>query len=204
MHCRFFKIIILLGFSLLFTTRTVCAQALLDSTGLEEAFTYFDLAEALKNPEQVVKLELRKKKYKEFPKEIFQFKNLQYLDIGKNQIKELPDSICVFRNLQHLNVSRNKLTVLPKEIGKLGNLIYLCANNNELISLPPQIGNLSKLQVIDVWSNEFSDYPETLSELKNLKTFDVRATMITPENIALLQRLMPQAYVHYDLPCNCK
>ncbi len=179
-------------------------QLLLDSMQLEEAYTYTDLEEALKFPEKVLRLELRKKKYKSVPKEVFLFKNLQWLDLGKNQITELPDTIYLISNLQYLNVSRNKLVVLPKEIGKMLNLVYINANNNNLIGLPPQIGNLEKLRVLDLWSNEFSDFPEALSKLKDLRVMDIRAITISQDNINLLKRWLPNTNVYYDLPCNCK
>ncbi|MEI6021998.1 MAG: hypothetical protein WCR21_12795, partial [Bacteroidota bacterium] len=62
--------------------------ALLDSVTLATYQEYTDLNAALENPYNVVKLTLRKKKFREFPKQILQFKNLQYLDISKNIIKE--------------------------------------------------------------------------------------------------------------------
>ena len=177
---------------------------LLDSMQLEETYVYMDLQEALRFPEKVLRLELRKKKLKSFPKEIFQFKNLQWLDLGKNNLTELPDTIYLLNNLQFLNVSRNKLSSLPKEIGKMTNLVYLNANNNSLLGLPPQIGNLERLRVLDLWSNELSDFPEALSKLKDLRVIDVRAITITQENINLLKKWLPNTNVQYDLPCNCK
>lgn len=179
-------------------------ENLLDSLVLAETYTYMDLQEALKHPEMVIRLELRKKKLKEFPKEIFSFKNLQWLDLGKNSLTELPDSIYKLRNLQYLNVSRNKLSSLPKEIGKMTNLVYINANNNSLIGLPPQIGNLDKLRVLDLWSNEFTDFPESLSRLKELRVMDIRAITISQESINLLRKWLPNTNVQYDLPCNCK
>jgi Leucine-rich repeat (LRR) protein len=179
-------------------------QVLLDSMQLEEAYTYTDLEEALRFPDKVLRLELRKKKYKSVPKEVFLFKNLQWLDLGKNQITELPDTLYLLVNLQFLNVSRNKLVTLPKEIGKMTNLVYINANNNSLIGLPPQIGNLERLRVLDLWSNEFSDFPETLTKLKDLRVMDIRAITISQDNINLLKKWLPNTNVHYDLPCNCK
>jgi len=200
MRYLFCKIIILC-----FLSSNLFAQGqLLDSMQLEEGYTYLDLTEALQHPEKVIRLELRKKKLKTFPKEIFQFKNLQWLDLGKNSLTELPDSIYLFTNLQYLNVSKNKLSSLPKEIGKMTNLVYINANNNELIGLPPQIGNLEKLRVLDLWSNEFSDFPESLSKLKDLRVMDIRAITISQDNINLLRKWIPNANVLFDIPCNCK
>jgi len=177
---------------------------LLDSMQLEEGYSYMDLEEALRFPEKVVRLELRKKKLKSFPPEIFRFKNLQWLDLGKNNLTELPDSLYLLENLQYLNVSRNKLSSLPKQIGKMTNLVYINANNNDLSGLPPQIGNLERLRVLDLWSNDFSDFPEALSKLKDLRVLDIRAITISQENINQLKKWLPNTNVHYDLPCNCK
>lgn len=179
-------------------------QALLDSVQLEEATSYMNLQEALEHPEMVIKLDLRKQKLKTFPKEIFQFKNLQYLDLSRNQLKELPDSIGRLAQLQWLNVSHNKITSLPKEIGKCSYLFYINANNNDLFGLPPQIGNLEHLRVLDLWNNDLADFPETLSNLHELNTFDIRSILIDENTIKRLKRLMPQAAVLYDPPCNCK
>src|ERR1700751_1624089 len=204
MRFQFYKIAIVF---FLFSGRLFSQSqnmVLLDSMQLEEAYSYIDLEEALKHPEMVIRLELRKKKLKEFPKEVFQFKNLQYLDISKNQIKELPDSIYLLTQLQYLDVSRNKLGTLPKEIGKMSNLAYLHATNNNLIGLPPQIGNLERLRVIDLWSNDLSEFPESLSKLKELTVLDIRAIMINVDEIRQLKKWLPNVEIKYDPPCNCK
>ena len=177
---------------------------LLDSTQLEEVYTYMDLKEALAHPEMVIRLELKKQKLKEFPKEIFQFKNLQYLDLSKNQLKELPDSLYLLTKLQCLVVAHNKLGTFPKEIGKCKNLFYLNANNNDISLLPPQIGDLEKLRTLDLWSNELADFPEQLSNLKQLNTLDLRVIMISDDNIKLLKKWLPNTTIHYSPPCNCK
>ena len=204
MHFRYCKIGIVILFVFcgkLFAQET---EQLLDSTQLEETFAYTSIQEALEHPEKVIRLELKKQKLKTFPKEIFQFKNLQYLDLSKNQLKELPDSINLLTNLQCLNVSHNKLGALPKEIGKCSNLFYINANNNNLYGLPPQIGNLEKLRVMDLWSNDLADFPEALSNLKQLTTLDVRAILISDDNLKLLKKWLPNTTIFSSPPCNCK
>ncbi len=192
-------------FSLLFLHcfQNLNAQ-LLDSIQLNETNVYTDLSEALKQPDQVIKLELRKQKLKQFPLEILQFKNLQYLDLSKNQLKELPDSISQLKHLQYLDVSRNKLERLNKNIGTLSHLKYLNLNNNELYSLPPQIGNLSNLEVLDLWSNNLEDFPESLAQLKNLKLMDLRVILIPDALQEKIAAYVPWAKIHFSPSCRCK
>src|SRR4051812_5160034 len=100
---------------------------LLDSLTLDTLTAYTSIEEAMKNPDKVIKLELRRQKLKVFPKEIANFKNIQYLDLSKNSIDELPEEIGVLTNLQYFIISKNKLGGFPKEIGKLVNLHYINA-----------------------------------------------------------------------------
>src|SRR5687767_9544193 len=120
------RILILLLFPVFCGAQT----ELLDSVSLATWQEYTDLEEALKNPKNVIKLSLRKQKLKEFPKELYEFTNLQYLDLSRNKIKELPDSIVSFKNLQYLIVSRTGLERLPPNIGRMKNLKYLNVNQN--------------------------------------------------------------------------
>ena len=177
---------------------------LLDSLQLDSVIPITSLAEALQNPDAVIKLELRKQKYKTFPTAILKFKNLQYLDLSKNSIKNLPDSIELLTNLQYLNVSRNSLESVNKNIGKLLNLRYVNFNNNDLESLPPQIGYLENLQVLDLWSNNLDDFPETLANLKNLKVMDLRVILISDEMQAKIAARVPWATVYFSPSCKCR
>ncbi len=187
-----------------FFALSLAKAQLLDSVALVAAPTYTNLQEALKEPDQVLKLVLRKQHLKAFPNEILKLKKLQYLDISKNSISELPDSIDVLKDLQYLACSKTGLKTLPKEIGKLEHLTYLNLNQNDLQYLPPQIGNLEKLQILDLWSNSFEEYPNTLSGLKSLKVIDLRNILISDETQANLKGQMPHATVHMSPSCKCK
>ncbi len=176
---------------------------LLDSVALASYQEYTDLNEALKDPDQVVKLSLRKKKYKGFPQQLYRFKNLQYLDLSKNDIKELPDSIIQFKNLQYLIVSKTGLEALPNTIGKLKNLRYLNVNQNEIGRLPYSFGELENLEVADLWSNNLDYYPETLRNLKNLKVMDLRNILIPQNHQDSIQALLPNTLIYFSPPCRC-
>lgn len=177
---------------------------LLDSLSLDTLTGYTNLQEALKNPDAVIKLVLRKQHLKSFPLEILQLKNLQYLDISKNTIKELPDSIDFLINLQYFACSKTGLERIPKQIGKLVNLTYINFNQNELVSLPPQIGNLENLKMLDLWSNNLDDFPETLSNLKSLNVLDLRNILLSDELQKHLKELLPKATIYLSPSCRCK
>jgi Leucine-rich repeat (LRR) protein len=156
---------------------------LMDSVTLSTYEEFTELSEALKTPDNVIKLTLRKK----FPREIYKFKNLQYLDLSKNSIKEIPDSIVVFKDLQCLIASKNGLERLPNNIGKLNKLKLINVNQNNLTRLPYSFGELESLEYADLWSNNLEEFPETLKHLKNLKYMDLRNILIPKLNQQKLQ-----------------
>jgi Leucine-rich repeat (LRR) protein len=192
--------VIILQLSFLFSS---AQDALLDSIQIATCQEYTDLTEALKNPDNVIKLTLRKKKLREFPAEIFQFKNIQYLDLSKNSIKELPDSIVMLKNLQYLIVSKTGLERLPKNIGQMKNLRHLNINQNEVSVLPYSFGDLENLEVADLWSNNLDYFPETMSKLKNLKMMDLRNILIPQNHQDRIQGMLPQTLIYFSPACNC-
>ncbi len=193
----------ILLFAVFFQFTAAAQSGLLDSISLATYQEYTDLQEALKDPDSVVKLTLRKKKYKTFPTEIYQFKNLQYLDISKNKIHELPDSLVTFKNLQYLIVSKNGLESLPNNIGKLKNLRFLNLNQNEIARLPYSFGQLENLEVADLWSNNLEYFPETLKDLRSLKVMDLRNILIPQDHQNLIQSMLPNVLIHFSPPCKC-
>jgi Leucine-rich repeat (LRR) protein len=180
------------------------APVLLDSLALDTTTAFTDLNLALKNPDKVVKLVLRKQKLKEVPKAIFGFKNLQYLDLSKNSIKELPEEIGSLHSLQYFAASKNDIEIFPPELGQLTNLRWLNLNQNEIMLLPPQIGNLSSLEYLDLWSNNLDHFPEELKNLKKLKTMDLRVILITDPEQSRIQAMLPNTHIFFSANCNCK
>jgi len=194
-----YSILFILGFSIISQGQST----LLDSISLATCQEYTDLEEALKNPESVIKLTLRKKKFKAFPSEIYRFKNLQYLDLSKNSITELPDSLSKLPMLQYLIVSKCGLERLPNDIGTLKNLKHLNVNQNELERLPYSFGQLENLEVADLWSNNLEYFPETLKNLSKLKVMDLRNILIPQDHQDLIQAMLPQTKIYFSPPCRC-
>ncbi|MBN8701846.1 MAG: leucine-rich repeat domain-containing protein [Bacteroidetes bacterium] len=188
-----------------FLLSTFATQAqVLDSIGLANAKTFTSLQEALKTPNEVYKLDLKKQKLKAFPQEILKFKNLTHLDLSKNKITELPENIGELENLQSLTLSKNKLTTLPKQIGDLANLTYLNINQNELTSIPAQMGKLENLETLDLWSNNIETFPEEIKYMKNLKRLDLRVILISDEEQMRLMILLPSTKIFFSNNCKCQ
>jgi len=198
----------LLGIALLllaFLPPKVSAQTqLLDSLTLDTLTAYTSIADAMKDPDKVIKLELRRKRLKEFPKEIFRFKNLQYLDLSKNNIKEIPPGIDSLKSLQILILSKNEIESLPREIGELKMLQYLNVNQNDLTSLPPQIGSLINLKNMDLWSNNVDKFPDEMRNLKKLKILDLRVILIPDAEQARVQGMLPRTKIYFSPYCKCQ
>jgi len=192
--------------SVIFALLVFCSSKaqLLDSLTLDTITPYTSISEALKNPDKVIKLVLRKEHLKTIPKEVFLFKNLQYLDLAKNNIKEIPDSIALLTQLQYLDISKNTLQSLNGKIGKLTNLFYLNLNNNEFSALPTTMGNLVNLRVLDLWSNNLDEFPENLKNMKSLQVLDLRAILIPDDKQRYILSLFPNTKVHLSPSCNCK
>ena len=197
-----YRISLLLIF-VLSMNRLAAQQALLDSLTLDTLMGFTSLEEALKNPEQVVKLELRKKRLKNIPPEVFQFHNLQYLDLSKNSIAEIPADIAKLKNLQYFSIARNHLVELPPQIGELSNLYYLNANNNDLVAITASIGKLQQLRNFDLWSNNIERFPDELQGMKSLKILDLRVIMIPDAEQTRIQSLLPHTKIFFSPYCKC-
>lgn len=192
--------LLLFAFSLHFA---YSQEILLDSLSLASAKEYHYLDSALKHPDKVYKLVLRRQKLKSFPKEIFLFKNLQYLDISKNDIKEIPEDIGSLKYLQYFACSKCKLSKIPESIGQLEHLYYLNLNQNDIDSLPESIGNLKKLKILDLWDNNLSYFPYSMNRLENLKIMDVRSILLNEQQQNYIQSLLPNTKIYFSPPCRC-
>jgi Leucine-rich repeat (LRR) protein len=202
-HSSVKRIFPLLLFLVFLCNLSMAQVALLDSLTLDTLTGFTSLEEALKHPEQVIKLELRKKKYKTFPPEILQFTNLQYLDLSKNNITEIPPGIAALKSLQYFTIARNNLVEFPAEIGELTNLYYLNANQNDLVAITSHIGALEKLRNFDLWSNDLERFPEELQNLKSLKILDLRVIMIPDAEQARIQAMLPTTKIYFSPYCKC-
>ncbi|MDQ3190394.1 MAG: leucine-rich repeat domain-containing protein [Bacteroidota bacterium] len=196
-----FKLFSFLSFLLLFGTNSLNAQLLsLNELSEKDVFT---LEEALLNPEQVYKLNLKRHKLSQFP-DLNLFPNLQWINLSRNRMTEIPAEIFLLKNLQYLDLSKNKIDLIPKEIGNLTSLKQLYLNQNNIASLPPQIGKLINLELFDLWENEISVLPIEIAELKKLKTLDLRNILINDDEQKKISLLLPDTKIYFSPGCLCK
>lgn len=176
--------------------------------------TFTSLKEIVADPENVYKVQLRKRRFQTIPLEIDRLPNLYHLDLRQNAIISIPDEFYFLRNILELNLSENKLGVLsseiynllqlqrldvrdnllteiPSEIGKLSQLVELHIDNNKLESLPVEICLLSKLQEFTISSNNLYSLPEEIGTLNSLSIFDLSQNNLThiPESIGAISTL---------------
>lgn len=177
---------------------------ILDSISLAGKPEYTSLTLALQKPDSVYRLNLRKQKLKEIPKEIFLFKNLQELNLSKNKISRIPQEIGDLKLLQKLDLSMNAIDSLPKEIGKLVNIMQLILNQNTIAIIPPEISNLTKMWFLDLWGNEIQEFPDEISKLSNtLKVVDLRVISIKPDLQEKIEQQLPNSKIYFSFSCNC-
>ncbi|MDR0790580.1 MAG: leucine-rich repeat domain-containing protein [Bacteroidales bacterium] len=140
---------------------------------------FYSLEEALKTPDQVRVLILKKQHLKSVPSQIYELKNLEKLSLSRNSIAIIPDSLAILKNLHYIDLSSNNITSLP------------CS----LASLP--------LDTLVLWDNPLYFVDSCLSVLP-VKYLDIRAIDMNKEEQDAILSLFPQAKVRKNHPCNCK
>jgi len=176
---------------------------LLPSKALDTVRTYTSIEDALANPDKVYKLVLKRKKLKKIPPEVWQFKNLNYLDLSKNRLTVFPHEMGDLVFLQHLEMGTNQLDTIHPELGKLVHLRYLGFGNNEISFLPTEIGELAKLEVLDIWSNHIYFLPSEISDLTKLRKVDMRVIQLSWDQQEVIRDQLPDAKVNFSQHCNC-
>jgi Leucine-rich repeat (LRR) protein len=174
---------------------------------------YESLEEALKEPEQVIRLNLSKRDLTSIPPEIGQLKNLkvlslygnqltnlppefanlaqlQSLDLGKNRFPEVPPQLLKLNNLKVLYLTSNRITVVPPALFKLKNLLLLELAGNQLETLPPDVGNLTNLMELNLRVNRIETLPKTMGKLKMLNVLRLNDNPIPDKEVQKLKAML--------------
>lgn len=130
--------------------------------------------------EEIYSLNLTSSGYKELPKALFKFKNLQVLDLSANQFTDWEKTfqeLSQLPNLRILRLNRCNLRELPKNIALLDQLLMLSVHGNNLKKLPDAIGELRQLKYLDIGMNlKLTSIPDTFQNLQCLQVLDVSQT----------------------------
>lgn len=131
----------------------------------------------LDKPDEVYSLNLSYTDIKELPEEIFQFKNLQYLNLSGNRFK---DNVKLFKdlaklpNLIFLELNRCYLRKLPDNINKLNNLVMLSMTFNDFREINENIGHLTKLKYLNIGANgKLRELPASIGNLRCLQMLNI-------------------------------
>ena len=132
-----------------------------------------------------------KQNLKNIPIELYNLKNLNWLEISYNKIKEFPKEICYLENLEILSLRVNALKIIPKEIGNLMNLKLLDIGQNSLKSIPEEIYGLKNLKVLSLKNNLLKAISKEIGNLNYLTLLDISYNKIKeiPIEIACLENL---------------
>lgn len=169
----------------------------------KEVITYTDLKIAMENPDAVESISLVGMKLRKIPAEVFQFKNLRFLDLRRNRITKIPDEIKNLTKLEELDLTGNKLEDFPEALTTLPRLLILRLRKNKLYSLPKSIGNLNKLEQLDLNGNPIWMLPDEMAKCMGLRTMDLRNTDIDGERNAGIQEMLPTTQIYFQNSCNC-
>ena len=147
----------------------------------QEDHVYKDLSSALKNPQQVYHLKLRRKSLTQFPQELSSFPNLKVLDLSKNKITTIPDSLAFLSTLIKLNLSKNQIEFIPENINEL-----------------------TDLEELDLWDNFIEVLPRSLENLKSLNIIDIRGVALSYTKHTNYASMLKGVNVLMSPPCNCQ
>jgi hypothetical protein len=87
------------------------------------------------------------------------------------------------------------ISEIPDEIGSLKNLKTLGLYGNKIAQLPASIGELTHLEALYIDGNPIKELPESIGDLKKLKILGIAKTLISPEEQAHIQKLLPNCKI---------
>lgn len=149
------------------------AQAQIHVDSVLQAKEYVSMEEALKVPEQVIRLNLSNQSI-QFPDSVWsKFINLQYLSLKNDQIAQLPAAIGNITSLKVLDLSGNDFKLLPSSFINLINLEELLLNDERFFNLEeniPLLSKLPRLKILHVENDGLESLPKNISSLIHLES----------------------------------
>lgn len=156
-------------FSFITISNAIAQSNIENEVNVAEKPVYYSLSKALRNAENVYKLDLSQKKLKEFPIEILKLKELRYLILDSNQVTSIPSQINELEKLEYLSLSHNNIQDLPSNLGELTELRFLYLDYNKISVLPVEFFQLVKLKVLFINNNKLNEIPPEIKVFRELK-----------------------------------
>lgn len=152
------------------------------------------LEEALRQPDQVLRIDLSDQHLGHFPMELLRMKNLRELRLRNDDLRELPPEIGGLVELRVLDLSGNPLTLLPATFGELRELEELIINDNPSFDLNKDLRvltGLPRLRVLHLENDGLRELPAAIGELKELRELYLGGNQLRSIGLDLqrLQRL---------------
>ncbi|MDF1673202.1 MAG: leucine-rich repeat domain-containing protein [Vicingaceae bacterium] len=165
-----FKIIIV-WVLFLFQINEMKAQNFSDTSQVKKEYNSLD--EALRNPNNVYRLNLSNQKLTLLSDSIWgKFENLEFLSLKNDHLKEIPSEIGKLKNLKVLDLSGNDFRVLPASFTKLNSLIELYLNDESYMDVNRSLTNikdLPNLKILHLENDHLEKVPENLFKLIHLE-----------------------------------
>ncbi len=135
----------------------------------------------VRDPSQVYILQLRGKRLKTLPKQVYGMSNLRELDLRGNRIRVLTDSVALLANLERLVLSRNPID-----------------------SLPAAMASMEQLKELVLWDTRVTRLPKELARLDaTLELIDLRSCHLLLDEQQAIEELLPSVKKLWDYACNC-
>jgi Leucine-rich repeat (LRR) protein len=134
--------------------------------------TYNSIEEALRNPENVFRLNLSDQKVLLTNEDWKKFTNLEYLNLKNDHLNEIPAGITSLKSLKIIDLSGNDFSELPASFTNLINLEEIYLNEEKNIDLPKSLSLLSslpKLKTLHLENDNLSILPSEIYKLNNLE-----------------------------------
>ena len=170
----------------------------------DKTFPIYSLEEALKiRKDSVFGIDLSRQKLSSLPSQLFDFKELRYLNLSKNKFNRINDSLSLLSHLEIIDFSVNKFEAFPAVIFQLIQLKEILISRNQIEKIPEEIKYCAALQILDLNDNPVGDIGSGLLTLKNLKLLDLQGVMYGPTLHKQIMESLPNTKVRLDPPCTC-
>ncbi len=161
---------------------------------------YSDLGRYPKD--SVYAIDASKNKWKAFPQELTEYKNVTHLNLSRNPIESMK-GIEGMQQLQYLNIDKIKMVHFPIEIIQLTELKELILSRNEIESLPKEIQYLKNLEVLDLYGTMILSVPKEMQLMYGLKRIDFTGVSLNAHEQKAIKEMLPGVKMKMDAPCNC-